>query len=329
MAETSASFIHDPHDPARWDAGADLPERRANMKVTLAHRFEAGLMEIMFRLFRLLGVDRASGFMGGLLRRIGPLFTGVQKRGFANLRLVYPRNTTAQNRAILSEAWENLGRTVAEYAHLKEFVPFTEEARVTVENAEILEQIRDSGKPVIFMSGHIANWEVMPITLYRAGLKCAIVFRSANNPVIDEKIINLRADVMSRHQIPKNKRGSRRLLTSLGEGLSVCMLIDQKFNEGIPVPFLGHDAMTGLATAKMALKFNTPVVPLSIRRHKGEARFTIRVHKPIMPQPTDNGKQDTEHLTRLTNDALSDIIHDNPGQWLWFHRRWPKEATKS
>ncbi len=327
MAETSASIISDPENPARWDAEAELPDRRGNMDVTFMHRVEAGLMAMMFRLFRMMSVDQASGFMGGLLKRIGPLFGGVQKRGMANLKLVYPDNTPEQNTAILSEAWENLGRTVAEYAHLEKFVPFTDGSRVEVENAEQLEALKKSGKPVIFISGHIANWEVMPITLYRAGLKCAIVYRSANNPLVDEKIIQLRASVMSRHQIPKNKRGGRAMLRSLSDGLSVCMLIDQKLNEGVPIPFLGHDAMTGLATAKMSLKFDVPVVPLSIRRHKGQARFTIHVHEPLPMSADSNAKSDTEYLTRLTNDALSEIIRDNPGQWLWFHRRWPKSAT--
>lgn len=320
-------MVTDQNGAPRWDAEVVLPARRSNMKLTISHRLESALAGFSFILFKALGVDRASAFMGGFLRRTGPLLWSIQKRGLANLSLVYPENSAKQNKKILADVWENLGRTVAEYAHLDKFAPFTEKARIDIENEEALRKLIADGTQCIFVSGHIANWELMAVTLFQAGLRSATVYRAANNPIVDEKIIELRANVMSRYLIPKSKRSSRGLIRSLNNGLSVCMLVDQKQGDGIAVPFMGHPAMTGPGTARMALKFGIPIVPLSIKRRGKSARFTFKVHEPIRFEATGNAEEDTARLTAKINDALSSIIHANPGQWLWLHRRWPRELT--
>lgn len=317
-----------PADPGRWDGDVALPERRTNRPVTWQHRLEATFMHGLFSLFDLIGVDRASGFMGGAMRMIGPLVRPVHKRGLANLRLVFPDKDEDELETILKRVWENLGRTLGEYPHLDCFRPFEEGGRVEIENESRLRELADRGRPVVFVSGHLANWEIMAITLYRTGLKTAVVYRAANNPLVDERIIEIRADVMSRYLIPKGKRGGRQLLAAMKDGLSLCMLTDQKLNDGIAVPFMGHDAMTATAAARMALKFDAPVVPLSIRR-TGGAHFCMTVHEPLMFEATGEAGPDGDRLTAKINEALGDIIMNNPGQWLWLHRRWPREATET
>ena len=178
------------------------------------------------------------------------------------------------------------------------------------------------GRPAIFFSGHFANWEAMAIALHRLGLRYAVVYRAANNPLVDEKIIRLRAAVMSRRQIPKGKRGGRELMRAAKDGLSLCMLTDQKLGDGISVPLLGHSAMTAPAAARLALRGNLPVIPLQIVRQPG-SRFTMTVHDPIEVERSGDTAADTERLTGAINGILGDFIRERPGQWLWFHRRWP------
>jgi len=314
-------------DPMRWDGEAELPERRTNMDITLKHQFEATIMHGMFSLMELMGVDRASAFMGGLLRTLGPLLRPVHKRGLNNLRLVFPENSDDENEAILKKVWENLGRTVGEYPHLECFRAFEDGGRVEVEGEDILRSLIEQERPVIFVTSHMANWEVIGTVLYRAGVKFAIVYRAANNPIVDERIIDLRAGVMTRHQAPKGKRGGRALINFLNSGLSLCMLVDQKLNDGIRVPFMGHDAMTPSAAARMALKYDAPVVPIGLRRLDG-ASFRVSFHDPLVFSATGDTHRDAESLTAQINDVLGEIIKANPGQWLWLHRRWPRDVMK-
>ncbi len=327
MNNLSSDLFADPRDPARWDAEKDLPQRRTNMEVKPVHYVEAFFAKSMFSLFRLMGVDRSSAFMGKVMRGFGPLLGSVQKRGLANLSLIYPENTEAQNKVLLGDVWENLGRTVAEYAHLEELTSSTEDPRIIVENKDYMHELIANNPQMIFVSAHMANWELLAPTLYRAGLKSASIYRAANNPIIDELIINLRANIATRHLIPKNKYGSRALVEAMNKGLSLCMLVDQKLNDGIEVPLLGYPAMTAPLTARMSLKFGAPVVPVSMRRKNGEARFIMKLHEPVKFEPTGNRAEDTKQLTVLVNDCLGKMIKENPGQWLWLHRRWPKELT--
>ena len=176
-----------------------------------------------------------------------------------------------------------------------------------------------------FVSGHFANWEAMPMTLHAAGLRTAAVYRAANNPLVDRTIIERRAEVMTRHLIPKGKRGGRQLVAAVRDGLNVCMLIDQKLNDGIEVPFLGVPAMTAPAAARVALRSGLPVIPLQIVREPG-VRFTITVHPPLDAPRTGDQAADTRALTVAINGAIGGFVREHPGQWLWFHRRWPKAA---
>ncbi|MEZ5982098.1 MAG: lysophospholipid acyltransferase family protein [Parvularculaceae bacterium] len=303
------------------DLDTPLPERRANRPITLTGRMEYAAARGLFAFFHLIGIDAASALAGGFTRFVGPLLGSVSKRADDNLRAVYPEWTSAERRRIIAKVWENLGRTTAEFAFLDKFDTREANGRVEIVGAEKIKSLAESGRPAIFVSGHFANWELMAITLHQAGVKTAVVYRAANNPLIDELIINMRAEVMSRVLIPKGKRGGRALIDALKQGRSIAMLVDQKLNDGISVPFLGRDAMTAPAAARLALKFNTPVIQTSIERLKG-AHFRMTVHEPIAFTPTGDVTEDVRQLTILINEALERDIRARPEQWLWLHRRW-------
>ena len=299
-----------------WDSEIQPPAPRANKPITFGRRVEAaaflGLLSLMGR----LSVESASRTVGKLLRTIGPMTGKIHRRADANLRLIYPEMTAAERAAILRDTWENVGNTLAEYAHVDKLAD-----RVAVENAEIIQQFTEEGRQAIFFSGHFANWEAIGATLRREGIRFGAVYRAPNNALVDEHIIGLRAQVMTRLQIPKGKRGGRGLLKALKDGYSLTMLVDQKLNDGIEVPLLGHPAMTPPAAARLAKKLNIPLVPIQMTRHP-DVRFTVTVHEPIYP-----GDRSVEDVTTEVNDVIGQFILARPEQWLWFHRRWPAELT--
>lgn len=305
----------------RWDADIPLPEPRANRDITLMHRIEALITKGILKLCGAQPVDKAARRLGAALRVVGPMIRPVHARGHANLKLIYPDMTAAERAAILRGAWENIGATTAEFAHLPALP-----ARVEIRHEDRLRAIIQSGQRAIFVSGHFANWEVMPSTLFHAGLKYAFVYRAANNALVDADIIARRSDAMSRRQVPKGKRGARELVQVLGEDLSLCMLTDQKLNDGISVPLLGHPCMTAPAVARIALKEDLPIIPIQLVREPG-SRFVMTIHEPLPKARTGDTSKDVETITTLINDKIGEFILHRPDQWLWFHRRWPRQLT--
>lgn len=301
-----------------------LPQRRSNRKVTPGHWVEYALTRTAFALFKVLGVERASALAGGFTRFVGPLIRPVSKRAEDNMRHVFPDWSEEKIKATVRDVWENLGRTAAEYPHLSKFNPLAEESRVTVHVSNAAEIRRLQGDPSVLISGHFANWEVMPLVLHAEGIDYAVIYRPVNNPLVDELIIKLRGDIMSRRMIPKGYDGARDAMDQLKAGRCVAMLADQKLNSGVSIPLLGKPAMTPSAAARLAIRFGVPVIPSSIVRRKG-ARFDVYMREPIEFTPSGHTGKDVQTLTIKINEAIGREIEANPGQWLWFHRRWPKQ----
>ncbi|MEM6536694.1 MAG: lysophospholipid acyltransferase family protein [Pseudomonadota bacterium] len=301
-----------------------LPTPRANRRITFSYRIEFLLVWLVFRLSALLGVDRASWLGGRIARTIGPLIKPVSKRAEDNMRHVYPDWPDDKIKSTVADVWENLGRTAAEYPHLAAFNPELDNSRIRVTISEKAEARRRRGEPSVLVSGHFANWEVMPLVLHAEKIDYAVIYRPVNNPLVDKIIIGLRGEVMSRRMIPKGYDGARDAMAQLKAGRCVAMLADQKLNTGIPASLLGKRAMTPTAAARLAIRFSVPVIPSKIVRKDG-AYFDVTMKDPIEFEPTGHTGKDVETLTQLINDAIGQDIEAHPGQWLWMHRRWPKE----
>jgi KDO2-lipid IV(A) lauroyltransferase len=274
-------------------------------------------------LFRIMGVDAASA-LGGFIGRTVFARTRVTARARENLVRAFPEKSRVEIDAILRAMWDNLGRTVAEYAHLDKFDLYGADPRLEVENAEVAEKMR--GKAVLMLSGHFANWEVMGIAASRFGLDGAIVYRPPNNPYVDRYIARARAKKGYADQISKH-HGVRRIFSSLRTGRTILLLADQKTNEGVAAPFFGRDAMTTPAPAMLALRLNVPIVFASNKR-LGGARFRVTMHPPL--EFTSSGDQDADiiAMTAAINLRMEEMVRADPSQWLWIHRRWPTEKDR-
>jgi KDO2-lipid IV(A) lauroyltransferase len=284
----------------------------------LRYGAEAGLFLAFMGFFRLIGVDAASA-LGGFIGREVFARTGVTNRARANLTHAFPEKSSAEIENIIRTMWDNLGRTVAEYAHLDKFDLNGPDPRITVEHVERMEAMR--GKSVLILSGHFANWEIMPIAASRFGLDGAIVYRPPNNPYVDRYIARARGVKGFKEQISKHQ-GTRRIFTLLRSGKAILLLADQKTNEGIPAPFFGREAMTTPAPAALALKLKVPVI-LASNKRMGGARFQITVHPELEFTPSGDFDADVKAMTVAITARLEDIVRADPGQWLWIHRRWP------
>ena len=299
-------------------------KQRPQRRVTVAQRLEYVLISLLLGFFRVLGLDGASFVAGKFTRFVGPLLRSIARRGEDNLRLIFPDWSDAQIKATMGDVWENLGRTAGEYAHLDKLSVTGNHPRIQVEGVEnIMPLAIDPGR-AIFVTGHFANWEAAGIAADQMGLRFGFVYRALNNPLIDELITRKRAAVSKSVQIQKGIAGARPMVDALQDKISIAFLADQRLRTGgIPVPFMGHAAMTAPAAARLAIRHDLPVVPISNVRLNG-ARFKISVRKPIEFAASGDFSADVFALTEKINAALEKEVRAQPGQWLWLHRRWAK-----
>ena len=156
------------------------PPKPPSIWLKLGWRLEAIVYDGFTALIRALPVDAASDFGGWLLKLLGPL-TPTDRLVRRNLKLAFPDLPKAEVDRLVAAQWENTGRVFAEFPILDRLTP--ENGRVTVINGERLDEIRESGRPVIFVSGHFANWEIMPATIVRYRVPCQMTYRAANNQI--------------------------------------------------------------------------------------------------------------------------------------------------
>ena len=283
-------------------------------------RVEAALASLAMRLFGALPRARASAVGGWIARTLGPRL-GITKRARRNLARALPElDRAAQDRVIL-EMWDNLGRIVGEFPHLKTMDAYRPGAVIEATGLEHVDAAIARGKPIIFYSGHFGNWEVAALAAALYGLKLAAIYRAANNPLVDRMMLGLRRD-LGADPIPKGPAGARQILTAIKAGQSLCLLVDQKMNDGIAVPFFGRDAMTAPALAELALRYDCTVLPARVERLPG-SRFHVTVFPPHELPASGDRAADVLALMTTVNATLESWIRQRPGHWFWLHRRWP------
>ncbi|HRK68224.1 MAG TPA: lysophospholipid acyltransferase family protein [Hyphomonas sp.] len=311
--------------PAEYVRPKDI-DNRASFWQRVQWRLETIAWDLIYwGPMKALGPDKASDFGGWLMRKIGPLLS-QHKTMKRNLRLAFPGWDAAKVDETALAAWDSAGRTAGEMPHLPEIDPYTS-GRVEIVGLDVLDAVRDSGKGAVFISGHFANWEIMPAAITQRIPRAVMTYRALNNPHIDKRIADLRAAYGTQVNAPKGI-GTRELMRALSKGSPVALMNDQKFNGGISVPFFGHEAMTAPGPTRLALKYQVPIVPVSTTR-TGPARFRIEFHTPFVPEDTGNTDEDILRTVKQINAFLEAQVRAYPGQWFWQHRRWPKEAWKA
>jgi KDO2-lipid IV(A) lauroyltransferase len=286
----------------------------------IGHFFEALGARLLFAVFRRLSIDRASAVGGFVTRTIGPR-VGASKRAVRNLRRAMPELSEPEIARIVVGMWDNLGRVIAEFPHLGEIEVFKRGGRVAVEGADAILAARTPEKRYIFFSALYGNWEIAMLAATQADFAVAQVYRAVNNPLIDRLILEQRGSAAG-SLIPKGPAAARQLLHAMASGHALCMLVDQKMNDGIAVPFFGRDAMTAPALARLARRFDCVVVPTRVERLEG-AHFRLVCETPLAVPKTRDQHADVLRLMSDVNATLERWIRADPKQWFWLHRRWP------
>ncbi|HWA21165.1 MAG TPA: hypothetical protein VG735_02090 [Caulobacterales bacterium] len=292
----------------------------------LQHRIEAAAFKVYLAHFKAMPFEKASAAGANWLPRLGPL-TSTHLTMLRNLRLAFPNETERWRQDVARATWVQLGRSLGEFPHLHEFTFAEGEARTEVIGRDLFARARDGENGAVFFSGHISNFELMPIGIIRLGVTCSTSYRPMNNKLVGALVRKQRTINGTPDQLPKGRQAGIGMMRTLKRGDSVAIMIDQKYNEGLSLPFFGHDAMTSDAPARLALQYDAPLIPISLRRDQA-THFTLKAHDPIPIDRAIPRNQAVRDASLKMNQFLEDTIRAAPDQWFWVHRRWPKETWK-
>ena len=275
----------------------------------------------LFCIFKIIGLKKASNLGSVLGMSVGPFFRSknITKQ---NIKIGLGEINKKKESEIINEMWSNIGRTFAEYVFLKDFkFNKTNFSHMKINGTNYLQEIKKSNEPVIFYSGHFANFELMAMELEKSGIKCAAIYRPLNNFLLNPLMEYFRIKYICPNQIRKGRIGMREIIDKVKNGYSIALMVDQRVGEGPRTPFFNKPAHTTTIPAQLALKYNCKLVPISLERKQGPS-FEMTIHEPYQIEKTGNNEDDTKSITLKINKIIEKIILKNPNQWIWSHNRW-------
>ena len=277
--------------------------------------FEYIAIIILFSLFKLLGYRIASELGYFLGRTFGPFFRS-KKIIADNLKKFDTSLTSEKINKISQEMWGNYGRILSEYPYISNFRKGDLDKYIKIENIERLEEIK-KGQPVVFVSAHFSNFELMAMVIEKAGINLSAIYRPLNNKMVNSIMEPLRKKYICKKQIKKGLNGVREALKYFKQGVSIAIMIDQRVSEGEKINFFNYPAHTTTIPAQFVKKFGCKIQPVHIERYN-KINFRISFDEQIS---IDKNTDDVLISLRL-NQWLEGKIRKNPSQWIWSHNRW-------
>ena len=271
---------------------------------------------ILFLIFKIIGLKNSSRFSGKLFKIIGPFFRSGNLI-HENIKKALPSISLDKIKIIKNEMWDNYGRIFAEYMFIRKFREDETNKNIIIDGQEILNKIRDKGAPVVFISGHFSNFELMAMQIEKSGINLSAIYRPLNNIFLNKLMEKIRKNFICKKQIKKGMSGVRELIKLHKKNYSTALMIDQRVTEGIKSSFFNQDAFTTTIPAQLVKKFGIPVVPIYIERFD-EIKFKITVYEPINFTEDSSVKIITDKLNKI----LEKMILKKPEQWIWSHNRW-------
>ena len=290
-----------------------LVKLEAYMFKYFVYFFQALFVYFFFILGKILGLRLSQKVYSYLFCLFGPYFKS-HKVINANLKKFSPNILLSEKNKIIKNMWSNYGMTFIEYIFLNLYRK--KNIFVELKNDYILKNLNNS-KPVIFVSGHFANFEIMSMEITKKKIKLATIYRPLNNIFINPLMEYLRRKFVCKNQIKKGIAGVKEAMQYINNGYSIAMMIDQRVSEGEKISLFGSHALTTTLPAQLALKYNLLIVPVFIKR-KLNNDFFMEFYEPIKSSKFKN-KYD---LSRKINKLFEKMLLENTGQWIWTHNRW-------
>ena len=279
---------------------------------SIKYFFQFLIILLFFLIFKIIGLKNASNFSYKLFYTIGPFFRS-REIVKSNILKAFPNLDQTGIKKISGNMWGNYGRILSEYVFMKNF----RDNNLKINGQEILKQIIKDNKPVIFISGHFNNFELMAMHIEKSGVNLAVIYRPLNNKFLNSIMEKIRKKYICKNQIKKGMRGTKQLLSFFKNNHSIALMIDQRVSQGIKSNFFKQEAYTTTIPAQFVKKFNSKIVPIYVERIN-KINFKLTISKPLKY----SDESTIEDITLDLNHVIEKMILKNPDQWIWTHNRW-------
>ena len=274
------------------------------------------LIKLFFFICKIIGYKKASNLGEFIGKKVGPKFKS-KKIIERNINLIFPDIKSERVDEIIQKMWGNYGRILSEYVFMKDFRNGNLKDYINIKGLEYLNEIKNKNIPVVFVSGHFNNFELMAMQIEKNGIQLGAIYRPLNNFFLNSTMENIRKNFICNKQIKKGLSGIREILNLFKKNTSIALMIDQRVTEGIKLNFFKQKAFTTTIPAQLVKKFSCPIIAIYIERVNGN-KFEMVVNKPIYFSKDES----LEYITQQLNYLLEKMILKKPEQWILTHNRW-------
>ena len=285
---------------------------------TVKYFFQAILIYLFFIIIKIFGLTLSRKFFSYFFNIIGPLIKSKYTIN-NNLEKFLGSGNEDVKKKIKLKMWSNYGKTFVEYLYLKKFR--NKNSHIKIKGEEILNKIKENNKPVIFVSGHFANFELMSMELTKKQINLATIYRPLNNFFLNPFMEHVRRTYVCKNQIKKGLAGVKSAINYIQNNFSIALMIDQRVSEGKRLPFFESMALTTTLPSQLAAKYQLDIVPIYIARDEHD-NFEMEVYEPIKILNKEDPEMKKLNLTIKLNKIAEQMISKDPGQWIWTHNRW-------
>ena len=279
------------------------------------------LVIFFFLIFKIIGLKLSSKLGEIIGKYFGPLF---RKKAIAkkNILIAFPNINETSIDQIIDDMWRNIGSIFGEYIHINKFSILDEEKnKIVFTNKNNLQILKNNKKPVVFFSGHFANFELMAKCLRELEFNIGAIYRPLNNIFLNPIMEFIRKKYICSIQIEKGSAGTKKLIKHISTNNPLALMIDQRLSSSIRVPFFNQPATTTTTPAQLSIKYDALLVPVFLKRLK-KTKYEFFIEEPLVVKKTNNYEKDIFNITEIMNKKIEEFIKVDPANWLWSHDRW-------
>jgi KDO2-lipid IV(A) lauroyltransferase len=290
------------------------------MKI-IRYFFEFVIVIIFFLIFKIIGLKLSSDLGEIIGKYFGPLFRNktIAKK---NILTAFPDLNENSINKMIERMWKNIGRIFGEYIHINKFsIMDLKKIKIGFANKNNFEILKKNNKPVVFFSGHFANFELMAKCLQELGFNIGAIYRPLNNIFLNPIMEFIRKKYICPIQIEKGSNGTKKLIKHISTNNPLALMIDQRLSSSIRVPFFNQPATTTTTPAQLAIKYDALLVPVFLKRLE-KTNFEFFIEEPLIINRTNDYDKDIFNITQSMNKKIEEFIKRDPAHWLWSHDRW-------
>ena len=279
------------------------------------------LVIFFFLVFKIIGLKLSSDLGEIIGKYFGPLF---RKKTIAkkNILIAFPDLNENSINEMIDRMWKNIGRIFGEYIHINKFsIIDNNKKKIVFTNRNNAEILKKNNKPIVFFSGHFANFELMAKCLQELGFDIGAIYRPLNNIFLNPIMEFIRKKYICPIQIEKGSNGTKKLIKHISNNNPLALMVDQRLSSSIRVPFFDQPATTTITPAQLAIKYDALLVPVFLKRLE-KTNFEFFIEEPLITNQTNDYDKDIFNITQIMNIKIEEFIKRDPAHWLWSHDRW-------